>query len=101
MGLVNWQDAPEGVRGYIQTQFEWMMERRIRSIRFIEADPEDLEDGLQELQDDVLYEPNVDVAGKMEIQFIPDPDQDKVSLTFEVGTRLGVFFIAAPREVVE
>ncbi len=101
MGLVNWQDVPDGVRAYIRTQFEWMMDRRIRSILFIEADPEELEEGLQELQDDVLYEPNVDVAGKIEVDFFPDPDQSELSLSFQVGTRLGSYFIAAPREVGE
>ncbi len=102
MGLVNWQDVPDGVRAYIQTQFEWMMERRIRNIRYVEADPEALEEEAQQVvQDDVLYEPNVDLAGKLEIDFFPDPDQAELALTFQVGTRLGSYFIAAPREVDE
>ncbi len=101
MGLVNWQDVSDGVRGYVQTQFEWLMERRIRGIRFIEAEPEELEEDLRELQDDVLYEPNVEVAGKIEVDLFPDPDQSVLSLGFQVGTSLGSFFIAAPREVGE
>ncbi len=51
--------------------------------------------------DGVLYEPNVDVAGKLEVDFYPDPDQERLALTFLVGTRLGSYFIAAPREVPE
>ncbi len=100
MGLVNWQDVPEGMRNYIRTQFEWMMERRIRNLRYVAATPEELEEQAQQaLQDDVLYEPNVEVAGKLEVEFIPDPDQAELALTFQVGTRLGSYFIAAPREV--
>ena len=125
MGLVNLQDTPEGMRNYIQTQFEWMMERRIRDIRFVAsetpaddfAEPVDdgfdddlADDGFDEPADDddqlalvdgVLYEPNVDVAGKLEVDFFPDPDQQELSMTFLVGTRLGSYFIAAPREVPE
>lgn len=101
MGLVNWQDAPEGVRNYFQTQFEWMMERRIRSIQFVEATPEEIEEAAQALIDDELYEPNVEVAGTIEVDFLPDPDQSELGLSFQVGTRLGVYFIAAPREVSE
>lgn len=100
MGLVNWQDVPEGMRNDIRTRFEWMMERRIRNVRFIAAGPEELE-AERALVDDVLYEPNVEVAGKIEVDFIPDPDQSELSLTFRVGTRLGSYFIAAPREVDE
>ncbi len=99
MGLVNWEDAPEGVRNYFQTQFEWMMERRIRSIQFVEATPEELEAAAQALIDDVAYEPNVQVAGTLEVDFVPDPDQSELGLSFQVGTRLGVYFIAAPREI--
>ncbi len=99
MGLVNWQDVPEGVRNYIQTEFEWMMERRIRSIQFVAATPEELEAAAQALIDDVVYEPNVEVAGTIEVDFFPDPDQSELGLSFQVGTRLGVYFIAAPREI--
>ncbi len=102
MGLVNWQDVPDGIRNYIQTQFEWMMERRIRNIRYVATDPDELEEQDQQaLQDDVLYEPNVELAGKLEIDFFPDPDQAELALTFQVGTRLGSYYIAAPREVDE
>ena len=101
MGLVNWQDAPEGVRTFYQTQFEWMMERRIRSVQFVEATPEEIEEAAQALIDDELYEPNVEVAGTIEVDFFPDPDQSELGLSFQVGTRLGVYFIAAPREVSE
>ncbi len=102
MGLVNWQDVPDGMRNYIQTQFEWMMERRIRNLRYVATEPEELEEEAQQvLQDDVLYEPNVEVAGKLEVEFFPDPDQAELTLTFMVGTRLGSYFIAAPREVPE
>ena len=97
MGLVNWQDVPAGMKAYIETRFDWMMQRKIRSVRFIAAEPDEVD--IQAIQDDVLYEPNVEVAGRMVIQFIPDPDQDELSLTFQVGTRLGSYFIAAPREV--
>ena len=96
MGLVNWQDVPESMRGDIETQFEWMMERRIRDIRFVPAEPE--EASPQQVQDGVAYEPNVEVAGKIEVSFVPDPDQDEVLLTFHVGTRLNSYFLAAPRE---
>jgi hypothetical protein len=102
MGLVNWQDVPDGIRNYIRTRFEWMMERRIRHIRYVAADPDELEElDRQALQDDVLYEPNVELAGKLEIDFFPDPDEAELALTFQVGTRLGSYFIAAPREVDE
>ena len=99
MGLVNWQDVPESMRGDIENQFEWMMDQRIRNIRFVAADPEQA--NLRQIQDDVAYEPNVEVAGKIEIDFVPDPDQAEVLLTFQVGTRLGSFFIAAPREIAD
>jgi hypothetical protein len=106
MGLVNLQDVPEGMRSYIQTQFEWMMERRIRDVRFVEAEPPDDEfeepaDDELALVDDVLYEPNVEVAGKLVVDFFPDPDQQELSITFLVGTRLGSYFIAAPREAAQ
>ncbi|MCP3964660.1 MAG: hypothetical protein GY719_43085 [bacterium] len=96
MGLVNWQDVDARIRDYVETQFEWMMERRIRSVQFIEAAPEETQ--LQEVQDGTTYEPNVEVAGRIEIAFVPDPDQQELSLTFHVGTRLGSYFIAAPTE---
>ena len=99
MGLVNWQDVPESMRPDIETQFDWMMERRIRNIRFVPADPEQASP--QQVQDDVAYEPNVEVAGKIEIDFVPDPDQAEVLLTFYVGTRLGSYFLAAPREAAD
>ncbi len=101
MGLVNWQDAPTGVRNLYQGQFEWMMGRRIRSLQFVAASPEEIEEAQQAVIDDVLYESNVEVAGTIEIDFFPDPDQLEVALSFQVGTRLGVYFIAAPREVGE
>ncbi len=101
MGLVNWEEAPTGVRNYFQTQFEWMMEQRIRGIRFVEVTPEELEEAQQAVIDDVLYEPNVELAGTIEVDFFPAPDQSELALVFQVGTRLGVYFIAAPREVPE
>ncbi len=101
MGLVNWEEAPAGVRNYFQTQFEWMMERRIRGIRFVEITPEELEEAQQATIDDVLYEPNVELAGTIEVDFFPDPDHSELALVFQVGTRLGVYFIAAPREIPE
>ncbi len=102
MGLVNWQAVPDGARQSIQTQFEWMMERRIRTIRFVETNPDELDDEeLQQLQDDVVYEPGGEVAGTIEIDFIPEPDQAESSLSFEVGSQLGFYFLAAPREVEE
>ncbi len=101
MGLVNWQDAPEGVRTYIQTQFEWLMERRIRGIRFVEATPEEIEQMAQAEIDEVLYAPNVELAGTIEVDLFPDPDQSELALVFQVGTRLGSYFIAAPQEVAQ
>ncbi|MEM7351703.1 MAG: hypothetical protein AAF657_12980 [Acidobacteriota bacterium] len=99
LGLINWQDVPESMRPSIESQFEWMMERRIRNLRFVPADPDD--QALLQVQDDVTYEPNVEVAGKIEIEFIPDPDEAEVRLSFPVGTRLGSYFIAAPRAADE
>ncbi len=101
MGLVNWQDVPTGVREYIRNQFEWLMDRRIQGMRFIEADPEASEEDLQKLQDSVVYQPDVEVAGEIEVDLFPDPNQSERSLTFQVGTHLDSFFIAAPREVGE
>ncbi len=99
MGLVNWQDVPESMRPDIESQFEWMMERRIRTIRFVPVDPE--QPSPQQIQDDVAYELNIEPAGKIEVDFVPDPDQAEVLLTFHVGSRLGSYFIAAPRQAAD
>ena len=97
LGLIHWEGVPDSMRGDIESQFEWMMEQRIRNIRFVPADPE--QTNFEQVQDEVAYEPNVEVAGKIEIEFVPDPDEAEVLLTFPIGSRLGSFFIAAPREV--
>ncbi len=99
MGLVNLEGVPDGIRNYIESRFEWMMGQRIRDVRFVASEAG--AEVLRQLQDDVLYEPNVDVVGKIEIDFLPDPDQGEVTLTFQVGTRLGSFYLAAPRAVGE
>lgn len=96
LGLINWQDVPESMRQDIENRFQWMIDHPIRNIRFVAADPD--EANLQQVQDDVVYEPNVEVAGSIEIEFVPDPDEAEVLLKFPVGTRLGTYFIAAPRE---
>lgn len=101
MGLVNWQDVPDGMRPYIESQFEWMMGQRIRDVRFTPSDPEAEADDVAAVQDDVLYEPNVEVAGRLVVDCLPAPDTAEVRLDFVVGTRLGSYFLAAPREVPE
>jgi len=97
--LVNWQDVPETMHKDIESQFEWMMDQRIRNIRFVPREPEEID--FEKVQDEIAYEPNLEVAGKIEIDFVPKPDEAEVLLTFFVGTRLGSYFIAAPREAAE
>ncbi len=99
MSLVDLQDAPEDVRDTFQTRFGLMMDQRIRSIRFVEASAEELEDASQAEIDDVLQDPDVELAGTIEVDFYPDPDQDEGALSFQVGNRLGVYFFVAPRQV--
>lgn len=96
MSLVNWEDVPESMRPDIESQFAWMMERRVRDVRFVPAEAD--AEGPQQVQDGVAYELNLEPAGTIEVDFVPDPDQDELRLTFHVGSRLGVYFIAAPRE---
>lgn len=94
LALVNWQDTPQGIRDVMETQFEWMMERRIRDIRLNEVDPDTT---LTQTVDDVVYEPNVDVSHEMIIDFVPDPDSKELTLSLYVGDILGSYFIAAAR----
>ena len=96
MGLVHWQDTPESIRQVMQTQFEWMLERRLKEVLLTEVPPDET---LAQVQNGVTFEPNVDVTHKIEIQFIPDPDADELFLTFYLGTRLGSYHIAAARPV--
>ena len=98
MGLVNWQDTPDSIRDVMQTQFEWMLERRIQDVVLSEVGPNE---SLQQVVNDVTFEPNVDVTHKIEVQFIPDPDADQLLLDFYIGTRLGSYFIAAARPFEE
>lgn len=94
--LVNWQDTPQGIRDVMETQFEWMMERRIRDIRLNEVVEDE---ALVKEVDGTTFEPNVDVSHEMVIDFIPDPDADELVLKLYVGELLGSHFIAAARPV--
>lgn len=94
-GLVNWQDTPEPIRVYMENQFEWLMDRRIKDIRLVEVDPGATFD---RVQDGVTYEPNLRVTHELDIELIPDPDKDLDSLSLYIGTRVGSYFIAAARE---
>lgn len=94
LALVNWQDTPQGIRDVMETQFEWMMDRRIRDIRLSEVD---VDTSLNKTVDGVVYEPNVDVTHEMVIEFIPDPDSKELTLSLYVGQILGSYFIAAAR----
>ena len=92
--LVHWQDTPKGIRDVMETQFEWLMERRIQDIQLVEV-PED--EVMTQDVDGVTYEPNVDVTHEMVINCVPDPDADTLTLRLLVGEHLGTHFIAAAR----
>lgn len=94
MALVHWQDTPQGIRDVMETQFEWLMERRIRDISLEEVGDDDVL--LQEV-DGTTFEPNVNVSHEMVIHFVPDPDADSLTLKLYVGEHLGSYFIAAAR----
>ncbi len=94
LALVNWQETPQGIRDVMETQFEWMMERRIRDIRLSEVSADT---ALNKTVDDVVYEPNVDVSHQLVIDFVPDPDSKELTLSLYVGDILGSYFIAAAR----
>jgi len=98
MGLVNWQDTPDSIRAAMETQFQWMLERRLKDVVLTEVAPDE---SLQQVQNEVTFEPNVDVTHKIEVQFVPDPDADELTLTFYIGTRLGAYQIAAARPLEE
>jgi hypothetical protein len=98
MGLVNWQDTPDSIRAIMEIQFEWMLERRLKDVVLNEVAPDE---SLEQIQNGVTFEPNVDVTHKIEVQFVPDPDTDELTLSFYVGTRLGTYQIAAARPLEE
>ncbi len=96
MQLVNWDEAPADIRDVVETQFEWMMARRIRDVRLEDVAPGEK---IEEVHNGVPYEPNVEVTHRMVVDFVPDPDLDTVSLTFHIGTHLSSYYIAAARRV--
>lgn len=98
LNLVHWQDTPEPIRVYMENQFEWLLDRRIKDIRLAEVDPGS---SFERVQDGVSYEPNLRVTHELDIELVPDPDKDLDSLSLYVGTRVGSYFIAAAREQEE
>lgn len=92
--LVHWQDTPQGIRDVMETQFEWLMERRIRDIRLVEVPQDDV---MTQEVEGVTYEPNVEVTHEMTIECVPDPDSDNLTLKLFIGEHLGTHFIAAAR----
>ena len=93
-GLVHWRDAAPAYRAFMEGELEWLMGRRIQDIRLTEVDPEEQ---LERVHDGVAYEPNVEVTHRLEIDLVPDAGDDRLVLGLYVGTRLGVYHIAAAR----
>lgn len=96
LSLVHWEGTPQGIRDLMETQFEWMMERRIRDIRLTEVAEDE---ALVKEVDGTTFEPNVDVSHELVVDFVPDPDADELVLRLYVGDLLGSYFIAAARPV--
>ncbi len=98
LNLVHWQDTPEPIRAYMENQFEWLLDRRIKDIRLAEVDPGA---SFERVQDGISYVPNLRVTHELDIELVPDPDRDTDSLALYVGARVGSYFIAAAREKEE
>lgn len=96
ISLVNWQDAAPAYRSFLENELRWLMGRRLRDVQLIEVEPGE---NLEQVQDGVAYEPNVDVTHRLEIDLVPDADDDRLVLSLYVGTRLGAYHIAAARRV--
>lgn len=95
-GLVQWQDTPQPFRDYMEGELEWLMSREISDVRITEVAPEQQ---LEEVHEGVRYEPNVEVTHQMEIELVPDNQDERRGLKLYVGSRLGSYFIAAARPV--
>ncbi len=94
--LVQWQDAAPAYRAFMEGEFRWLMSRPIGDLRLTEVDPEAM---LQEVQEGVVYVPNVEVTHRLEIDLVPDAGDDRLGLGLYLGTRLGSYHIAAARIV--
>ena len=94
MALVSFQDTPAPYREFMQKELQWLMGREIRNL---DLTPITSDAGLRQIHDGVTYEPNVDVSHRLEIEVEPDEVDERLTLKLFVGTRLGVYFIAAAR----
>lgn len=98
LSLVSFQDTPEPIRDFMARQFEWLMGREIESIELTEVAAGE---NLAQAQEGVAYEPNVDVTHRLEIELVPDDQDERRSLGLLVGHRLGLYFIAAARPAAD
>ena len=96
MSLVNFQDTPPPYRDFLAREFEWLMDRQIRDIVLSDVSPDQ---SLTKVHDGVTYEPNVEVTHKLEIELVPDNEDERLTLGLLVGQRLDLFFIAAASAV--